>query len=415
MKHYCSERSSIDRVLMIKEANRKIKVLLLAPVSVSQGGIANWARLLLAHATGEKVCYKTLDTSVHYRVLGGSTGFGDRLWGLRDAFARGLKLIRDLLFYRPDIVYFTCAPSVGFAFRDAPQILLCKLLGLKVIIHLRGGNLTGFWGGGWVRRFLANAGSRLADYIFVITRDCETAARKQFGNSKVIYVPNYIDTNSRNEADDSVPPEIRKDKFNIVHIAFQHREKGTFEIIECAKDLPDSVNILLIGSVSEDNRARIEEAIHKNGAAAAVTLLGPREKPQLWDYYSNADLLLFPTYSEGFPNVILEAMLFGVPILATNVGNIAEMVDATGEKPAAVLLDKADPPSASEIGSKIKLFIESPELRQTLSSNGLGRVKSVYSVDTVLNKLESILSAIVLDQDVLSQAKEYFPQNEILP
>lgn len=395
------------------ELSQQTKVLLLAPTSLPQGGIARWAKLLLDNSTGDKVEYKTIDTSVHYRVLGGKEGFIDRLCGLRDAFLRGLRLVRDILFYRPSIVYFTCSPNLGFAFRDAPLILLSKLLCRKVVIHLRGGDLEGFWDTGYLRKFLANMASKLSDYIFVITRDCEAMARQKFGNNKVVYVANFIDVNAANQADGNIPAEINKDKFNVVHVAFQCKVKGTFEIIEAAKDLPGNVNILLIGVVSEDNRIAIAYAIQKNGIGDKVQLLGAKEKLELWDYYKNADLFLFPTYSEGFPNVIMEAMLFGLPILATDVGNIAEMTDAAGEKPAAILLENAEPPDPVEMAEKIKNLINNIELRQQLSENGIERVNSCYSLKTVIPQLEEILLSISLGKDVIFESKKFFQQNEI--
>lgn len=398
---------------MVAKSNRIIKVLLLAPISASQGGIANWTKLLLSNSTRERVEYKTIDTSLHHLVLGAKPNLFDRVYDLRDTCFRGIRLLTNLLVYKPNIVYFTCSPSVGFAFRDAPLILLSKLFNFKIVIHLRGGNLEGFWGGGFLRRFFAKLGSRLADYIFVITRDCEAMAREKFGNDKVVYIPNFIDINSAKESGNPAPREINKDKFNIIHVAFQCKEKGTFEIIQAAKRLPDYVKILLIGVVSKDNRMAIEDAICKNDVADKVQLLGARPKPELWDYYKNADLFLFPTYSEGFPNVIMEAMLYGVPILATDVGNIAELTDVVGPKPAAVLLDNADPPDSSEMADKIMKIIENTELKKKLSKNGFERVRECYSAEVVIPQLEAVLQAISLRKNVLCESKKYFKQNEI--
>lgn len=398
---------------MDKELNAKTKVLLLAPTSIPQGGIARWAKLLLDNSTGEKVEYKTLDTSVHHLVLGGRPSLWSRVCDLKDSLFRGMRLLTDLIVYRPDIVYFTCSPSVGFAFRDAPQILLSKLFGIKVVIHLRGGDLDGFWSGGLLRRSLANMGSRLADYIFAITRDCEATARRKFGNDKVIYIPNFVDVTSANGAGSDIPAEIKKDKFNIIHVAFQCKVKGTFEILQAAIELPDTVNILLIGVVSEDNKAAIEKTIGENEVGHKVLLLGARGKPALWEYYRNADLFLFPTYTEGFPNVIMEAMLCGLPILASDVGNIAEMTDAAGPKPAAVLLESNNPPDPLEMADKIKNIINDAELRNALSKNGYERVRECYSIDAVIPQLEAVLQAISRRQDALLKSREFFQQQEL--
>lgn len=381
-------------------ADDKTKVLLLAPTSATQGGIANWTRLLLHNSTGERVEYDIIDTSVHYRVLGEKTGLIDRYYGLKQGVVRALKLIGKNFSFKPDIVYFTCAPSVGFAFRDAPQILLCKLLRRKVVIHLRGGKIDGFWGGGFLRRFLANMGSKLADYIFVITKECQAVATEKFGHDKVVYIPNFIDVNLLNRASDSIPKEIDRDKFNIIHVAFQCREKGTFEIIEAAKNLPEEVNVLLIGIVSEGNRIAIEKAIQKAGVAGKVQLLGAKNKPQLWDFYNNADLFLFPSHTEGFPNVIMEAMLYGLPILATGVGDIENITNATGDIPAAILLENVDPPSPYEIADKANELIKNKDLRRRLSENSVERVRKYYSLEVVIPELEAVLQSISTGEDI---------------
>ncbi|MFI4912711.1 MAG: glycosyltransferase family 4 protein [Sedimentisphaeraceae bacterium JB056] len=389
------------------------KVLLLAPVKIQQGGIARWTRLLLDNTKNDGVVYKTIDTSVFYRVLGGRTGLVDRFCGLKQGLIRGFNLISSILSFKPDIVYFTCSPSVGFAFRDAPQVLLCKLLGRKVVIHLRGGKVEGFWGGNILRRFWSNLGSKLADYIFVITRDCEKFAREKFGNSKVVYVPNYIDCSSISESSTDIPVEFKNDKFNIIHVAFQCKEKGTFEIIEAAKSLPDNVSISLIGIVSDDNRDKILDSISDVGVSEKVRLLGPIDKPRLWDYYKNADVMLFPSHSEGFPNVVMEAMLWGLPILATNVGAIKEMTAADTDTPAAIMLGENDPSVSFDISEKIKIIMSDSNLRDKLSQNATERVKGYYSVDVVLPKLESVLGCISNNVDTLTEAKKHFRQDEI--
>lgn len=391
---------------------KQLKVLLLAPISVAAGGIHNWTKILLQDKQDDSVEYLVVDTSVRYRTLGGKWKVSGVLCAVRDCILRFFEMIRRFIQDRPGIVYFTCAPSMGFAFRDTPLIILSKLCGRKVIIHLRGGNIPGFWGGNVLKRLMAGRGSRLADYIFVITRECEQFARRRFGPDKVIYIPNFIKTNCLDTLDKQVPTEIRLNRFNVLHVAFQCEVKGTFQAIEAAKDV-EGINLLLVGPVAEENRREIEEAIRRHGVEDRVTLVGPKQKPELWHYYRGADLFLFPTHKkgpEGFPNVIMEAMLCRLPIVATDVGNIVEMVDATGEKPAALILKQSDPPQPKEIAERINQLKENRSLRESLAKNGYARVTEKYSTTVVVPALETILHAIKDGGDVLQTAGNHFIQ-----
>lgn len=72
-------------------------------------------------------------------------------------------------------------------------------------------------------------------------------------------------------------------------------------------------------------RARLEAQIARRGLRGRVELLGPRPHDQLPDWYRAADFFVLPSYSEGVPVVLLEAIACGTPIVASRVGGIPEI------------------------------------------------------------------------------------------
>jgi glycosyltransferase involved in cell wall biosynthesis len=75
-----------------------------------------------------------------------------------------------------------------------------------------------------------------------------------------------------------------------------------------------------------------------------VVLVGPKPQAELPDWYRAADVVTLPSFSEGIPNVLREAIACGVPFVATNVGGIPELVRG----PAARLVPPADPAALAD-------------------------------------------------------------------
>lgn len=110
-------------------------------------------------------------------------------------------------------------------------------------------------------------------------------------------------------------------------------EKDHLTLLDAVRELP--VHLLIVGEGPE--RGRIEERIRAEGREASVSLTG--QVPSAEPYYGVADIAVLSSLSEGSPNALLEAMAAGVPVVATSVGGIPEIV--TNEE-SALLVRPAD-------------------------------------------------------------------------
>jgi glycosyltransferase involved in cell wall biosynthesis len=75
-------------------------------------------------------------------------------------------------------------------------------------------------------------------------------------------------------------------------------------------------------------RGAIERQIGERGLAERVKLMGSRPLEELPAWYRRASVLVLPSYSEGVPNVLLEALACGTPVVASRVGGVPEIVSA---------------------------------------------------------------------------------------
>jgi glycosyltransferase involved in cell wall biosynthesis len=129
------------------------------------------------------------------------------------------------------------------------------------------------------------------------------------------------------------------------------------KIIELTSNSP--LRLIIVGEGPE--RPRIEELCRKLRLTDIVTLTGQQE--DINRYYSIADVFLLPSHSEGCPNVLLEAMAAGVPVVATEVGGIPEVVTNGRD---SILVKKRDQAGLASATAKI---LQDRDLRDRLVSS----------------------------------------------
>jgi glycosyltransferase involved in cell wall biosynthesis len=141
-------------------------------------------------------------------------------------------------------------------------------------------------------------------------------------------------------------------------------EKGHADLIRAFRDLLKlnrgvSVRLVLVGEGPE--RRRLIRLCEQFKISRDVTLVGHQDDVR--PYYAIADLFVLPSHSEGSPNVLLEAMSAGVPVIATTAGGIPEL--ATNETDA-LLVEKRN---VEMLTAAISRMLGDTELRERLSSS----------------------------------------------
>lgn len=133
---------------------------------------------------------------------------------------------------------------------------------------------------------------------------------------------------------------------------------------------PDAL-VFLIGDGSA--RQGLEERVQKLGIGDAVRFLGTRSDiPAL---LAAADIFALPSISEGMPNALLEAMGMGVPVVASSLGCVKEVV-THGETGCLV-----SPGDATALGESIVCLLENMDLRMRLGRAGRALVENKYTLE----------------------------------
>jgi glycosyltransferase involved in cell wall biosynthesis len=145
----------------------------------------------------------------------------------------------------------------------------------------------------------------------------------------------------------------------------------------------NAVHLVLVGEGPErSNLIRLIRALHFE---AAVTLVGHQE--DVSPYYAIAEAFVLPSYSEGSPNVLLEAMSAGVPVIATSVGGIPEIVT---DEIDGLLVDKQD---LGALTSAITRMLGDKELRDRLRLSSQ-RIVLRHTPEAFYRSIASLLQEI---------------------
>ncbi|HLH32413.1 MAG TPA: glycosyltransferase, partial [Terriglobia bacterium] len=163
--------------------------------------------------------------------------------------------------------------------------------------------------------------------------------------------------------------------------------KGIDFYLHAARILADQgrdVRFLMIGAVSAERsyKSVMEELARELKLDGRVIFTGQRQ--DVTDILREVDIVVHPSLTEGLSNVILEAMVAGLPVVATRVGGNPELVqeDRTG------LL--VPPENAPEIARAIVRLLDNPEMARTFGAAGRQRIIQKFSIDRMLRQTEDL-------------------------
>ena len=188
---------------------------------------------------------------------------------------------------------------------------------------------------------------------------------------KVSKVPNFV-------SDDEVGQNtIKDDLTDVAFVGRMDKKKGIDELI-CAFKSLRTINLHLIGPDSQGylNDLDVPNIIH----------YGEVSHGKAMEFLKEMDALILPSYSEGFPLVILEAMTAGLPIIATDVGSIGEMIEDKG----GILIE---PKSSQSICNAVEA-IRPAIVREKMHKFNIAKVRESYLCSSVVEQLNSIYSNI---------------------
>jgi glycosyltransferase involved in cell wall biosynthesis len=261
--------------------------------------------------------------------------FSEEIAQLRKTTLRKIKLFfklkrrlgKTLKQTDPDYVYFSIMPVGKGFWRDLLFVRQIKKSRTRTIYHLHNRGMERH-----KRSFIFR---RLYEYIFsdsIIIHLSEILMEREIGglnlnNSRTLVIPNGVPL---------VHIESGKKLVSSTRLLFVSNlfpAKGIYELLRIMQDLRNEgadVELHIVGAFMRSKyKEKFVRMMYKSGLGGSVHLLGPKYGEEKWKEYLEADIFIFPSgfKQECFPLVVLEAMQFGLPVIASRVGAIPEIID----------------------------------------------------------------------------------------
>lgn len=306
----------------------------------------------------------------------------DPLRTVRHAYAVGVKSDIDIVISKTRKTYL-------------PGLLAARLLGVPHIVHV--GSSPRPISESFVDRVdNTSAVSRIKaphDGYFVvcdaISRDLQELgiAEENIFNVKnavntTRFCPNHAPTEMDEEYRQQIEKHVDDESFVVGFIGGLHSYKGLNDLSEAVRNIKSECRIILAGEGPE--RERLQEEIGDQ-----AVFLGAVPYGQIPALYQQIDSLVLPSHTEGLPRVILEAQASGVPVIATKVGGIPEVID-DGKNGLLI-----QPRSPSELTTAIDKLANNKELRSSLADQGRQSVVKSYSWQDMYERYEQYLDDIL--------------------
>ena len=300
-------------------------------------------------------------------------GFWPKLWIVVTSLVQFccLLLRRQVAF-----IHVHSASAASF-WRKSIFMALALLTRCPIVLHIHGGGFMHFYGQdcGAFRQWLVRFFLDHAAHIIVLSPEWKTKIASLTKNEHIIPIfnPVTIEENEKNQ---------KKDPHTLLFLGRLHEEKGIFDLLEAIARLRSKFPDIRLLCGGDGEVEAVKKRIVSLGLQDAVQLLGWVGGDDKKQALAASSVYVLPSYYEGLPMGVLEAMAAGVPVVATIVGGIPELI-TDGVDGRLV-----SPGDIEQLTTVLRDLLGNSELKETMGMAGAKKIRTHFAVSTILPQIE---------------------------
>lgn len=350
--------------------------------SIVVGGINVWARTVLGYYQSVHSGVEITPVSFDRRIdIKNDTGIVKRLMAALNEFPPAIIHARNELKTRNYAVAHIVTSASLSLVKDLIMIRLAHKYGTKVVIHFHFGRIPDLMiSNGWESKLLRRVLKRADMLVTMDQKSFDALSNKGYNN--IHYLPNPISESIIASAEEE-RKAIRQISGKLLFVGQVLPTKGVFELVEACKRI-NGIQLHIVGKAQDSIKEELAARFGRDNTK--FLMRGALSREEVFREMMSSELFILPSYSEGFPNVVLEAMACHCPIIATTVGAIPEMLDVDGEACGVCV----KPKDVEGLQTAITSLLNDKQKASDMSDKALIRVKSFYSTPVVWKQLVGI-------------------------
>lgn len=293
-----------------------------------------------------------------------------------------IKLLFYLELSHVDIVHIHGSDVISSK-RKYIYFKLAYLFNLKLIYHFHGAsfseqisNTSIFWRKRIIEMF------QEVDLVICLSNSWRDEIKKIAPHANIVVVPNSVKlpllSNRVNNSE----------KIAILFLGLIGERKGLFDLIKVFMRLLKDGNNIVLNIGGNGDITKLLSAIFDLGIKKNANYLGWVSEEERDRLFRNTDIFVLPSYGEGMPMSILEAMSYSVPVISTLVGGVPELIE-DGE--TGILVKPGD---LGVLYEKINDLIHNEKYRKKLGENGRLKVERHHNIIDHIQRIENIYESI---------------------
>ncbi len=309
----------------------------------------------------------------------------------------GIRLARFLatvIFRRPDVVIIFLAEGAS-AIEKGVMSRLAQACGVRSMVFPRaGGIMRQYASNPWFAAFVRVTLGRSDMFL------CQGLAFQRFAIKELGFttesapiIPNWTasEEHLRIGADRDFGQQEPPKK--ILFLGWLEEFKGVFELLEAARILRDArIEFHLVFGGDGAALPKAQRFVQMHALDRHVTFSGWLDQAAKADLLQNCQIFTLPSWSEGLPNVMIEAMSAGLACVVTNVGTIPDYV--TDGRDALLV----EPKNVSALAAALQTIICDQKLRESIAKNGFRLANSSFTLESGIELLSAAVTRVCNSQ-----------------
>lgn len=301
--------------------------------------------------------------------------------GIREYIKIICDIQKELNSRKYNVLHLCSSASLGL-FKDLIIVGMARRKRIISVVHFRFGRIPELskqrnWEWKILTKVVRNATKIIVidENSYQILQDC--------GYKNVCYIPNPLSLQTLSIIEQH--KDVERQNGTIVFVGHVIPAKGVSELVKACSKI-SNIHVEIVGAVTDTYRTELLDMAGE-GSEKWLDFVGQVPYDQVIQKMLVSGVFVLPTYTEGFPNVILESMACGCPIVTTPVGAIPEMLDIEHGDMYGICVPPRD---VEALRQGILRMVSDTKYADACGKNAKRRVVEKYSMSSIWNRMVEV-------------------------